>query len=194
MEKLEDQYLSTLFVLSQNKKLRLVFNLKSLNNCVQLEKFKLEDLDIVRILLRPEDYLMKLDLKDVYFTVPIYEPHKKYPRFQFQNITHEFQCLPFGPSTGPRVFTQLNNWSSWGPNRIPKRGNESGSPSTFASIPVNNFPSFQSGRHSSTVENPSVGSLVDFRTLRQASGLPEEVCQVLIASWRGSTQKRYEGP
>ena len=38
---------------------------------------------MVRTLLTPGDYLMKLDLKDAYFTVLIYEPHKKYLRFQF---------------------------------------------------------------------------------------------------------------
>ena len=115
---------------SQNNKLRPVINLISLNNCVQLEKFKLEGLDMVRTLLTPGDYLMKLDLKDAYFTVliyephkkylrfqfhlkdayftvPIYEPHKKYLRFQFQNITYGLQCLPFGLSTAPRAFTKL---------------------------------------------------------------------------------------
>ena len=35
-------------------------------------------------------------------------------------------------------------------------GNAGGLPSTFSSIPVNNFPSFHSGRSSSNVENPSV--------------------------------------
>ena len=92
---------------SQNNKLRPVINLISLNNCVQLEKFKLEGLDMVRTLLRPGNYLMKLDLKDAYFRVPIYEPDKKYLRFQFQNITYEFQYLPFGLSTAPRAFTKL---------------------------------------------------------------------------------------
>ena len=85
---------------------------------------------MVRTLLTPGDYLMKLDLKDAYFTVliyephkkylrfqfhlkdayftvPIYEPHKKYLRFQFQNITYGLQCLPFGLSTAPRAFTKL---------------------------------------------------------------------------------------
>ena len=70
-----------------------------------------------------------------------------------------------------------------GTTLVPKPfGNASGLPSTFASIPVNNFPSFQSGRSSSTVENPSVGGLADFKARLQAAGLPEEVCQVLMAS------------
>ena len=44
------------------------------------------------------------------------------------------------------------------------------------------------------MENPSVGGLADFKARLQAAGLPEEVCQVLMASSWGSTQKRYEGP
>jgi hypothetical protein len=75
--------------------------------CVQLEKFKLEGLDMVRTLLRPADYLMKLDLQDAYFMVPIHEQHKKYLRLAFEGRTYEFQCLPFGLSSAPRAFTKL---------------------------------------------------------------------------------------
>ena len=62
---------------------------------------------MVRILLRPGDYMMKLDLQDAYFMVPIHEQHKKYLRLQFQNKIYEFQCLPFGLASAPRAFTRL---------------------------------------------------------------------------------------
>lgn len=107
VNKVEDQYISTLFVVKQGTKNRPVFNLKSLNHCVHLEKFKLEGLDMVRTLLAPGDYMMKLDLQDAYFMIPIHEEHKKYLRLEFQDKIYEFQCLPFGLSSAPRAFTRL---------------------------------------------------------------------------------------
>jgi hypothetical protein len=70
-----------------------------------MEKYTL--LDMVRTLLRPADYLMKLDLQDAYFMVPIHEQHKKYLRLAFEGRTYEFQSLPFGLSSAPRAFTKL---------------------------------------------------------------------------------------
>lgn len=103
----DDQFLSTLFIIKQSNKVRPIFNLKALNNYVQTEKFKLESLDLVKTMLKPDDYLMKLDLKNAYYSVPIAEDHKKYLRFQFQEVTYEYQCLPFGLSSAPRAFTKL---------------------------------------------------------------------------------------
>ncbi len=103
----DDQFLSTLFVAKQANKTRPIFNLKTFNNSVHTEKFKLESLDLVKTMLKPNDYLMKLDLKDAYYSVPIAEDHKKYLRFQFQGVTYEYQGLPFRLSSAPRAFTKL---------------------------------------------------------------------------------------
>ncbi len=103
----DDQFLSTLFVVKQANKTRPIFNLKTFNNYVHTEKFKLESLDLVKTMLKPNNYLKKLDLKDAYYSVPIAEDHKKYLRFQFQGVTYEYQCLPFGLSSAPRAFTKL---------------------------------------------------------------------------------------
>ena len=103
----EDQFLSTLFIVQQASKNRPVFNLKALNKHVKTEKFKLESLELVKTMLKPNDYLMKLDLKDAYISVPIAEEHRKYLRFQFRGVTYEYQCLPFGLSSAPRAFTKL---------------------------------------------------------------------------------------
>ena len=67
----------------------------------------MEGLEAVRKLIQPGDFMMKLDLQDAYFSVPIHNSHKKYLRFVFQGITYEFQCLPFGLSSAPRTFTKL---------------------------------------------------------------------------------------
>lgn len=69
------------------------------------QTFKLESLELVKTMLKFNDYLMKLVLKDVYYSVPMTEDYKRYLRFKYQEVPYEFQCLPFGLSSAPRVFT-----------------------------------------------------------------------------------------
>ena len=58
-------------------------------------------------LLQPNDWLGKIDLKDAYFVVPIWEKHQKFLRFVWKDSLMEFACLPFGLALAPRVFTKL---------------------------------------------------------------------------------------
>ena len=51
-----------------------------------------------RSLLRKGDYMMKLDLNDAYYAVPIHPESRKYLQLQFKGTTYKFRCLPFGLS------------------------------------------------------------------------------------------------
>ena len=51
--------------------------------------------------------MVSLDLKDAYFSVPIFRPHCKYLRFIWRDQRYEFTCLPFSYSLAPRVFTKI---------------------------------------------------------------------------------------
>ena len=62
---------------------------------------------MLRDLLKKGDFLVKIDLKDAYLTVPIWKNHQKYLRFLWKGSMLEFGCLPFGLATAPRVFTKL---------------------------------------------------------------------------------------
>ena len=86
---------------------RPVINLSSLNAFVRHHHFKMEDLKVVADILRPQDFMCKIDLKDAYFAVPIHPEHQKLLCFQFQNVTYQFKCLPFGLTSAPRVFTKV---------------------------------------------------------------------------------------
>ena len=86
---------------------RPVINLKDLNEYLQYNHFKMEGIHILRDLMRPNDWLGKIDLKDAYFVVPIWENHKKYLRFLWKDSLLEFACLPFGLAVAPRVFTKI---------------------------------------------------------------------------------------
>lgn len=48
-----------------------------------------------------------LDLKDAYFLIPINNNHKKFLRFKFHGTIYQFNCMPFGLSCAPWVFTKL---------------------------------------------------------------------------------------
>lgn len=73
---------------------RLVINLSSLNSFVRHHHFKMEDLKVVADILRPQDFMCKIDLKDTYFAVPIHPEHQKLLCFQFQNVIYQFKCMP----------------------------------------------------------------------------------------------------
>ena len=62
---------------------------------------------MLRDLLKPNDFMAKIDLKDAYFTVPIWKGHQKFLRFLWKGTQWEFACLPFGIASAPRVFTKI---------------------------------------------------------------------------------------
>ena len=67
---------------------RPVINLKSLNKFVHTEHFKMEGIHVLRDLLRSGDWMAKVDLKDVYFMLPIREVHRAFLRFSFKDRTY----------------------------------------------------------------------------------------------------------
>ena len=67
----------------------------------------MEGMPLLRSTLRENDYMMKLDLKDAYYSIPITKQHRKYLRFIFGNVVYEFQCPPFGLSSAPQTFTNV---------------------------------------------------------------------------------------
>ena len=103
-----DQFLSQIFLLpKKDGSARLVINLRPLNQFILQAHFKMESLGMMRDLLREGDWMASIDLKDAYLSVTIWEGHRKYLRFPWKDTIYEFQCLPFGLSSAPRVFTKL---------------------------------------------------------------------------------------
>ncbi|CAB4007132.1 Hypothetical predicted protein, partial [Paramuricea clavata] len=107
-----DQFVSTLFLVEKENnsgQYRPVINLRALNQFVEPQPFKMESLQVVKALVQPGDYLMKMDLEDTYYTVPIHQDHCRYLRviFYYRGNLYEFRCLPFGLSSAPRAFTKI---------------------------------------------------------------------------------------
>ena len=104
----EDQFVSRIFlVLKKDGSYRPVFNLRPLNRYIESLHFKMEGLPAVKELLRKDDWLCTMDLKDAYLSVAVAQEHRKYLRFTWEDETFQFTCLPFGLSSAPRVFTKL---------------------------------------------------------------------------------------
>ena len=67
----------------------------------------MEDHRTAQHLLRPNEYMVSLDLKDAYFLISVHKNYRKYLRFKFQEKLFEFNVMPFGLSIAPYVFTKL---------------------------------------------------------------------------------------
>ena len=103
----EKGFVSQLFeVPKKDGGIRPVVNLKVLNSYVKQVSFKMEGIHLLKDLLCPGDWMMKVDLKDAYFAIPLNCQDRKLLRFQWQGKLYQFNCLPFGLSSAPWVFTK----------------------------------------------------------------------------------------
>ena len=86
--------------------MRPIINLKGLNTFVETVHFKMEGIHMLKDILKPGDWMTKVNLKDAYFMIPMALHHRRLLRFRWQGQTYQFNCLPFGLSSAPWVFTK----------------------------------------------------------------------------------------
>ena len=86
---------------------RMILNLSRLKSKVSYCHFKMDSLSTALSLISKNCFMASIDLKDAYYSVPIFSEHKKYLRFTWINNLFEFNVLPNGLSPGPRWFTKL---------------------------------------------------------------------------------------
>ena len=104
----KNQFISNIFV--REKKdggHRPIINLKQLNAFIPYAKFKMETLKNVKGVIKQNDFMVKIDLKDAYFSLPINRNYRKYTRFRWEGTLYEFLCLTFGIGPAPRIFTKV---------------------------------------------------------------------------------------
>ena len=74
-----NQFLSNQFTIpKKGDELRPVINLKPLNHFVEYHHFKMEGLSSLLVLISPNDYMITMDLKDAFLSVPIHADHSTY--------------------------------------------------------------------------------------------------------------------
>jgi hypothetical protein len=99
---------STLFTIpKKDGGLRPVLNLKHLNQFLPIKKFKMETLSTIIHLIRPNDYLTSIDLKDAFHHILIHPSHRHLLRFVWKNTTYQYRTVPFGLSLAPWLFTKM---------------------------------------------------------------------------------------
>jgi hypothetical protein len=81
--------------------------LKQFNKYVSYHHFKMDSLNTITKLVVKNCYMASIDLKDAYYSIPIYGAHRKYLWFEWGGRTYEFTCLPNGLSCCPRKFTKI---------------------------------------------------------------------------------------
>ena len=79
---------------------------KHLKKFVKSEYFKMEGLHTVKALLQRNDWIAKKDLKDAFFMIPMAPQCHHLLCFRVGKRSYQFNCLPFGLCTAPRVFTK----------------------------------------------------------------------------------------
>jgi len=100
--------LSTMFPVPKGPDdIRPVFNLRWLNQFVEAEHFKMEDIRTVIALTEPMDWFTKVDIKDAFMHVPMHRDAQPYLAFPWEQGWFRFTTMPFGLSTAPRAFTKL---------------------------------------------------------------------------------------
>lgn len=89
---------------------RLIFNLKSSNYYVYSPKFRLISLRKIPQIMSRGDYLVKIDISNAYYHVPIAKAHQRYLSLSSEGKIYNMTCLPFGLSSAPSIFSKLTNW------------------------------------------------------------------------------------
>ena len=78
----EGDFISLIFSVPKNDcSIRLILNLKKLNDFVKVTHFKMESIDSIVALVAPGCWMASIDLKDAYYSVKI---HPSYHKFEIQ--------------------------------------------------------------------------------------------------------------
>jgi hypothetical protein len=96
---------------AEGKKLRLVLDLRHVNEFTHVSKFKYEGLNSLADMFSQGFYFFTFDLESGYHHIDIFEPHQKFLGFSwvFDNAVRyfTFSVLPFGLNTASHCFTKM---------------------------------------------------------------------------------------
>lgn len=88
--------------------MRPILDLRALNSHLKVFRFKMLTSKALLRMMRRGDWYTTLDLRDAYFHIPIYPPHRKFLRFGYKGLIYEYLVLPFGLSLSPRTFVKCS--------------------------------------------------------------------------------------
>lgn len=85
---------------------RLITDLRVLNESIETPYFQNEGINSVSGIIHNGDYMVKSDLKDGFFHIPVCAEHQTYLGFEFQSVYYVWCVLPFGLSCSPYFFNK----------------------------------------------------------------------------------------
>ena len=115
--------ISPLTVADNGEKLRLILDLRHINQYLQVPKFKCEDIRLIQQLFSRGDFFFKFDIRSGYHHIDIHPAYQKFLAFAWsingQVRYFVFTVLVFGLSSAPFVFTKvlkvlIKHWRSFG--------------------------------------------------------------------------------
>ncbi|XP_067045984.1 uncharacterized protein [Acropora muricata] len=99
-----NEFLSNIILVTKKTgDMRPVINLKPLNVFVQKIHFKMENINTALHTIAPGDYLVSIDLKDAYFSILIFKPHRKFLRFKWSTELCKYQALSVNPDFDQKI-------------------------------------------------------------------------------------------
>ena len=88
---------------------RIILNLKKPNRVSEYFRFKMDTLKSILTLVTPRVYMIKIDIEDAYYSVPIKQNDQKFLIFSIDQVLYLFMVPTNGYRAGPRKFTKLLN-------------------------------------------------------------------------------------
>ena len=93
--------------LKPNGKVRIIFDMKSLNEKLTFKTFKNMKISDLYPYFHDNFYACRLDLSNAYYHLSIAESCKKYLAFKFDNKVYTWNAMPFGLSEAPYLFSKV---------------------------------------------------------------------------------------
>ena len=100
------EYISNIFTRPKRdcKDLRVILNLKTLNQDVVYQHFKMDSLNTVLTMMTQNCWMASIDIKQAYFHFPLEAECQKLCKFIWKGELYQFTCLVQGLSSSPRIF------------------------------------------------------------------------------------------
>ena len=106
-----DDFVSNVFIRNKkNGSHRLILNLINLNTFIEYHHFKMDTIETVINLMRPNCLIVlwgSIDLANAYFSIPVAIEHRRFLKFEWKHQMYQFKVMPNGLSSAPRLFTKI---------------------------------------------------------------------------------------
>ena len=88
----------------------MILNLKQFNTHITYRHFKIESVNQVIDIVRPNLYMVSIDLKDAFYSIPIHPEHQKYLKFVVLSKIYQYTCMPNGYGPAMRTLQKFPNF------------------------------------------------------------------------------------